>query len=85
MPITAINAKLMTPEDQLNKFRTSYPGTRMTQYDNYLVYSVTPGYSERAAIRANSLIEELSLDLIAEPKRHFPQDSFIIKFANNEK
>lgn len=69
----------MRPEEQLNKFRTSYTGTKVTQYEDILVYSVTPGYSESAAQRANSLIEELSLDLVAEPKKHFPKDCFIIK------
>lgn len=72
----------MSMEDQLNKFKEAYPSVRVTQYDDCLVYSVAPSYGKRAAERAMTLIEELKLPLIAEPKKSFPYDCFIIKPKN---
>lgn len=66
-------------ENDLNKFRKAYPSIRMTQYEEYLVYSVAPNYGKRAAERASTLIAELGLALIAEPTTLFKQDSFTIK------
>lgn len=69
----------MTLKDKLDKFRESYSGTRVTQYDDCLVYSVAALYSGRAAERASRLIDELHLDLVAIPKTEYPWDSFVIQ------
>lgn len=74
----------MTLEDQLNKFRVAYPGIRVTQLDDCLVYKVTANYAHAACLGANSLIHNLCLDLIAEPSKTIPHDSFIIKQKQHE-
>jgi len=69
----------MTLQDQLEKFRRSYPGIKVMVYPDCLVYTVTPNYSDIAAKGANSLIKRLGLDLIAVPDSFITGNSFIIK------
>lgn len=69
----------MTLKDKLDKFREAWGGVRVTQYEDKLVYSVTPSMSRRAATRANNLIEILDLDLVAIPNNRYPEDSFIVQ------
>ena len=57
--------------EALNEFRKNYYSTRVMVYDNYMVYSVTPGHSKKATQEANDLIEELDLPLIAQRSSDF--------------
>lgn len=72
----------MTTQYQLTKFREAYSGTKVMVYDDSLVYTVASLYARRAAARANTLIETLELDLIAEEVEPFG-DTFIVKEKNN--
>jgi hypothetical protein len=69
----------MTIEDQLTKFRESWPGTSVTVYNDWLHYSVTFGYGGRAVKRANKLIEFLGLDLLIAESATEQSGFFTIK------
>lgn len=75
-------------QGQLETFRREYPGIRVMQHDDCLVYTVTPKYSNVASIGANLLINRLGLNLVAIPSNILPKDTFevkIIKNTDNEK
>lgn len=56
----------MTLEQELNTFREAWTSIHVTQHDDCLVYNVVHGFAKSASYRANQLIEELGLHLIAE-------------------
>lgn len=69
----------MSLDETFDKFQQEWKGVQLTRYDDKLVYRVADSYSQRAAKRANELIDILGLPLIAIPKNTHPFDSFVIQ------
>lgn len=66
----------MTLEQELDTFMENWNGVHITAYHDCLVYNVVHGFAKSASYRANQLIEELNLNLIAEQTS---DNTFIIK------
>lgn len=73
----------MILEDQLTKFRESWNSIKVTVYDDKLLYDVAWGWGGRAVRKANSLIESLGLNLIAETSSE-KSGFFTVKNKSNE-
>ena len=63
----------------LERFRTSYNSTKVTQYPDYLVYKVRQGQSEVWAEDANKVIQALRLPFVAIPSKTYPRDTFVVQ------
>lgn len=69
--------------EELEKFRVQWQGIEVTVHDDHLHYSVAWGYGNRAANRANKLIEAMGLNLIAESSSN-TSGFFTVKQKDNE-
>jgi hypothetical protein len=72
----------MTLQEELETFMTNWNGVHVTKYDDYLTYKVVHGFAQSATYRANQLIDQLGLSLIAEKTT---ENTFIVKQKQNEK
>lgn len=71
---------LAMPVDMLlDRFRTKFYLSRVMVYANCLVYRTDAGFASDAAAKANSLIQELGLPLIAQATTFPTQDSFTVQ------
>jgi len=68
-----------TLESDLEKFRVAYPSVRCFVDPNCIVYKTKRGGSDEAARRANTLIEELGLPLVAIGTSFNAKDSFVVQ------
>lgn len=73
-----------TLELQLTTFRESYHSVRCLVGSDNLVYRCTRGYSDKAALVANCLIEKLGLDLVAVSTNLHTKDSYTIQSIFSE-
>lgn len=76
--------KCISVENSLNTFRENYPGVRVTQFADCLVYRVVWGGGTKAAKKANEIIERLELDLVAIPAKGISDNSFCVQSIHNE-
>ncbi len=75
---------IKTVEEAFKEFREEYKGYKVSVFDDYMVYKTAPGYSDRAAINANELIEDMDLPLVAIPTTSHRKDSFYIQSIYSE-
>lgn len=68
-----------TLEKELELFRKAYQSVRVIVGSDDLVYKVSRGYSDKAAAKANSLIELMNLSLVAISTKFNAKDSFVVK------
>ncbi len=68
-----------TLQDSLNIFQLNFPYTRLIKYDTHLVFTAK-GDLDYGIQKANSLIKELALNLVAEKNNSAAlPDTIIIK------
>jgi hypothetical protein len=72
----------MTTIENLTRFREKFPLTRVTVFDDCLVYKVKRGYAKLSSDMANEIIEKESLPLVSIPTTLSAGDSFTVQ--NNE-
>jgi len=70
---------MTTTQIELEQFRKAYDSTRVSVYDDFMVYSTPSGMSELLAKSANRLIQDLDLNLTAIPAKNYPADTFVVK------
>ncbi len=75
---------IKTVEEAFKEFREEYGSRRLLVYEDYMVYKTAPGYSDKAAINANELIEDMDLPLVAIPTTSHRKDSFYIQSIYSE-
>ena len=65
--------------EAMEKFREAYPSVRVTVYANCMVYKTAPGFADDGATRANKLIKDMELPLVATATTFYTKDSFTIQ------
>jgi hypothetical protein len=66
-------------EKELEKFRETHTSVRVTVFSDCLVYKCSRGYSDKAALAANGVIEKLGLDLYAVGTKFPSKDSYTVQ------
>lgn len=69
----------MSTQEQLEKFRTNFPLTRVVVYDEFMTYKVRRGLAKSVTGEANELIDKLGLELVAVCPNGLAQDSVVIQ------
>ena len=75
------NTIILTLQDELEIFKTNWGSIKCFVDKEFITYKTTPGWSAKAATRANDLIKTLGLNLKAESTSFAANDSFCVKSA----